>query len=733
MKNIIYSLHHSILTKDHDLNINGRKIGSTKYIKERMRVYQTGYPIEVPLEYYYEINQNCYEVDKLINIYFKEYKLRSYGSKSGNEFYNADELTIPLLENFFKTNNIKFEKFTKDSIQFELNKVVTKKETKLICEEDIYKNKHKKPYEYQNEIIDKTIKYFEDNNKGILVEPCGIGKSLIACWIGKKLNAQSILLGLPTLSLIKQWIITLNDIFPDYHYKVISCEEDNNDISDIYSFLKKYPQKCIFITTYMSSHKILKGSSNFIFDYLILDECHHLTNIDIEKFKTDNKMYVQILKIKSKKQLALTATLKEIDEIDNSIISNNNNEYFGEIIDRRCLYWAIKENILCDYNIHTIIVNSIELDLSKFNITDDKDKRLFIAAYCALKNINDGFSKHLLIYTNSIDNSNRTIQYVNELIDNHYFDIKVYASKYDSTMKLEEQKSVMDLFLESEYAILSSVYCLGEGWDCPKLYGEVFAENMTSNIRIVQSALRAGRKYNEDPNKKFNIIIPVLDEINFNNDNEDFKKIKEIIYQMKQEDETVSQKIIVSRINCNKQTSKLKLTNIKDFGKFDEELTEKIKLEINPKIQFNITYEKAKKIIRMNRINRMNLRFNSFNSFDSVYNKDSYYKLCEIDNRLPLKPDETFKSTFKNWIDYLNIERIYYDLDECKEKIKYYLSLNPEMKNNYLNLINICNELCKLDSLFPPADLWVDYYNIKDLRNIISINNTKKKSGVILN
>ncbi len=720
MKNIIYSLYHPILTKDHDLNINGRKIGSTKYIKSRMKVYQTGYPIEVPLEYYYKIDQDCYEIDKLINTYFNEYRLNSKGSKAGTEFYDADKLTISVLENFFKDNNITFEKFTKDSIKYELNKTVTKKDTKLICKEDIYKNKHKnkKPHDYQNEIINKTIKYFEYNDKGILVEPCGVGKTLIASWIGEKINAQSILLGIPSLSLIKQWVIILNEIFPipDYNYKIISCEEDDTTINDIQIFLKKNP-KCILLTTYMSSHKVLKACSNFIFDYVVLDECHHLTSSNIEKFNTDNKMFIQILKIKSKKQLALTATLKDIE--DNNIISNTNNEYFGEIIDRRCLYWAIKENILCDYNIQTVIVNEL-VSFENFNITSEIDKRLFIAAYCALKNINDGFSKHLLIYTNTTDNANRTIQYVYELIDNHYFDIKVFASKYDSTMTIKEQKSVMDNFLESEYAILSSVYCLGEGWDCPKLYGEVFAENMTSNIRIVQSALRAGRKYKEDPNKKFNIIIPVLNNIDFINENDDFKKIKEIIYQMGLEDETVTQKIIVSKINCDKNSNKLQLTNIKDFGKYDLELTEKIKLKTIPQIKIGITYEKAKKIIQSNKIK------------DSIYNKDSYYKLCEIDNRLPLKPDEIFKSTFKNWIDYLSISKIYYDLDQCKIKVNEYLKKYPDIKQTYLDLVTICNELCKLDSSFPPSDLWVDYYNIKDLTHIINITNKKKKSGVIL-
>jgi hypothetical protein len=49
-----------------------------------------------------------------------------------------------------------------------------------------------------------------------------------------------------------------------------------------------------------------------------------------------------------------------------------------------------------------------------------------------------------------------------------------------------------------------------------------------------------------------------------------------------------------------------------------------------------------------------------------------------------------------------------------------------------LDLSIVSNELCKIDALFPPNGLWVEYYNAKDLRDIITITNNKKKSGVIL-
>ena len=131
----------------------------------------------------------------------------------------------------------------------------------------------------------------------------------------------------------------------------------------------------------------------------------------------------------------------------------------------------------------------------------------------------------------------------------------------------------------------------------------------------------------------------------------------------------------------------------------------------------NITYEKAKKIIKEKNIN--------------INNKDMYYKLCEKDFRLPKNPEERYKGKF-DWIEYLNIPIIYYKVEETKEKIKSYFKVKPELKHKYLDLKSICTELCKFDDRFPPDGLWVEYYKVKELADIISISNIGKKKGAIL-
>jgi superfamily II DNA or RNA helicase len=279
---------------------------------------------------------------------------------------------------------------------------------------------------------------------------------------------------------------------------------------------------------------------------------------------------------------------------------------------------------------------------------------------------------------------------------------------------MNNQKEILNNFRNSKIGIITCVYCLGEGWDFPLLDAVVFAENMTSNIRIVQSALRASRKNKDEPDKITKIILPILNKIDWleDNDNSDLKKVREVIYQIGLEDETIIQKIKVFKIDLEKSNYK----KVNDYGisidEYDDELTQKLKLRTIKRGALTTSYEKARKIIA-----EKNCR-----------SKEEYYQLCDNDIRLSKEPEVIFKGQFTNWIDYLSIERIYYDLDNCKNKINEYLLIYPDIKKHYLNLSIICNELCKLDSLFPPENLWVEYYNLKDLREIITISNKKKKT-----
>jgi superfamily II DNA or RNA helicase len=198
--------------------------------------------------------------------------------------------------------------------------------------------------------------------------------------------------------------------------------------------------------------------TGFTFGMNILDEAHHLTTNNMQ-FAHTTKTYIQMLRIPCLKQLSLTATLKQLESArehdDGIVVSNDNVEYFGEIIDRKCLLWAINENIICDYVIQTIITN----------------EDLFLSAFASLKSIFDGHSHHLLIYLNNKANSLKLILYIQMLLDDNYFDMPdLYYSNYHSEMNPKDQKKIINNFEKAKFGIITCVYCLGEGWNFPLIF-----------------------------------------------------------------------------------------------------------------------------------------------------------------------------------------------------------------------------------------------------------------------
>jgi len=709
------------------------KMGKANNIPERDTQYATG---EIKRGYFEAVFEVPIEkmgiIERLLQNEFRELNIKYDG---GTEFYNKKIIT--LIEPYLIALGIKFSKLSKQEISdlVRCNRVrKTIKKINIQSLIHILKSKRTNkqivsyiPRNDQTIIIGKSVIHFQQYDKGMLVLMCGVGKTLISLWITQELNSNTILIGVPNKLLLKQWEEVICVLFQNIPYLIVS---GGVDVESIIRFLENNQKKCIVITTYSSAHKVytVAQQTRFVFSMKILDEVHHLTTTNIEE--KDRKTYVNILKIKSEKQISLTATLKLLENKENQrdediVISNDNVEYFGEIIDRKCLLWAIDENIICDYVIQTIITNEEQLEqqLSRFNIIEENDKRLFLSAFASLKSIFDGHSHHLLIYSNNKDNSFKLIQYIKMLLDDNYFDIAdLYYSNYHSEMKSKDQKEIIYNFKKAKFGIITCVYCLGEGWDFPLLDGVVFAENMTSNIRIVQSALRASRKNKNDKNKKTKIILPILNRDDWleNNENPDLKKVREVIYQMGLEDETITQKIKVFKIDIEKPKPKTREKEerkmVDEFGEYDNELTQKLRLKTIKRTALATTYEKSIKI----------------NVDKNIKSKEGYYELCEIDIRLSKEPEIVFKGQFTNWIEYLGIKREYYDLENCKNKVGEYLLLYPEIKKHYLDLSIVSNELCKIDALFPPNGLWVEYYNIKDLRDIITITNKKKKMGVIL-
>lgn len=720
------------------------KLGKTNNIPERDSLYATGEIKRGIFELVIEMSKDVIGVvEKMLQKYFSSLGYHIYHD-GGIEFYKR--AIIPLIVPYLQKTTVQFKVLSRQEIEELVRCNRKRKVQEIICKAVSSDFVHKiqetviVPRPDQARIVDASVEYLQTHDKGLLVLMCGVGKTLISLWIAQKIlkTNLSVVIGVPNKLLLEQWHKVVSNLFQGAPVLLVSA---GVTVEGIHEFLVKHQKKLHFvITTYSSSYKVSR-SLNVVskFGIKILDEVHHLTTRNMRLANTA-KTYVQMLNIPAEKQIALTATLKQLEssgsnpyvtdvEEDNVVISNDDIAHFGEVMDRKNLLWAINNDIICDYVVQTIVTTEEQLEKIQdiALLTSGTDKRLFLSAYAALKSINDGHSHHLLIYANSMANSLKIVHFISLLLENKTFELEeeIYFSHYDSDMTLVMKSETLRKFENARFGIISCVYCLGEGWDFPLLDAVVFGENMTSNIRIVQSALRASRKNKKYPNKKAKIILPIFyrDDDWLGNDNLDMKKVCEVIYFMGLEDETIVQKIVVSRMEITKQTCKrrTKLSSEEEdcefLGDYDDELTQKLRLKTTKRSSLVMTYEKTRKILVEK----------------NIKSKDAYYDLCKKDTRLSPDPEMDFRNKFTNWVDFLSIERgnFYYDLDACKSKVKDYLS-QEQLRNNHTDLAYLCSELCKSDPMFPPCGLWVDYYKVKQLQDIIVLSvQPKKKKGLV--
>ncbi|MFM7985649.1 MAG: hypothetical protein ACKPKO_40690, partial [Candidatus Fonsibacter sp.] len=74
----------------------------------------------------------------------------------GIEFF--DKKIVDYIISYLDNNNIEYKLLLKDEIDKIINKVF--------------------PKDYQIKIIDRAFAYFQYNNKGLLILPCGVGKHI---------------------------------------------------------------------------------------------------------------------------------------------------------------------------------------------------------------------------------------------------------------------------------------------------------------------------------------------------------------------------------------------------------------------------------------------------------------------------------------------------------------------------------------------------------------------------
>ena len=347
-------------------------------------------------------------------------------SKNANDLIKNQEIPVIRLSlNEFENSDVDWSKIYLGKLGNE-----AKKEGKTI-------RKH------QKEARDSVHEYFKENNRGKLIMACGTGKTFTSLKIAEnETNKNGLILFLvPSIALLGQTLREwTNDVDNDTKlYPICICSDskisskkstnDDNVISvvdlalpattdtdKIVNQLKKIKDKKgmkVVFSTYQSidviagaQKKILEQDKNFgKFDLIICDEAHRTTGVTLKNEDESNFVKVHSNEfLKAKKRLYMTATPRLYDDNSKSkakeseayLCSMDNKELYGEEIYRIGFGKAVENNLLTDYKVLILTLNSSQIPTELQSIIANGEKEFNFDDATRLIGCINGLSKQIL-------------------------------------------------------------------------------------------------------------------------------------------------------------------------------------------------------------------------------------------------------------------------------------------------------------------------------------------------
>lgn len=684
---------------------------------------------------------------KAIDRYLKK-SLLKYNNyiDSGTEYY--DTCIFDLIEPWLQSTNIQYNVLSKDEIDkmdrcervrtlpnakklaiildnLVPEKIIAKYKKKKsnkadidveIAQRQIMDVEYIKPTPHQQDVLDRSVAFYQSNDIGKIIWACGLGKALLSILMVKLLKYKSIVFGVPSVSLQQQIVTEILKIFinknnilfvgGDDYAGIKSTTNKNDIISFLTNDINSDPK--IIISTYSSCHLLV--DTDITLDFKIGDEAHHLVGIE----KEEEKGFRLFHKINSIKSLFMTATEKTIESrTDMDKFSMEDENKFGKYIDHKSVHWAIENKHITDYNMLVLKNTEDEInDIIRSLKIDVRNKDIFTSCYmCLLALVKYTDLTHLLLYTNTTEDAELSANYIDQILSVGNLPIqkedlynKALHSKNCPNVEVEKHA-----FSKATLGIVSCVFMFGEGFNLPKLNGVCIAGNMQSEIRIVQYLLRPNRLEFGNPTKKAYVIIPYIDSDNWETetDSNRFGKVRNIVSQMRNVDENIEQKIVVSTELTKYSKKYTQINNVVYDDEYDF-VEDNCELD---KIKLRLRYSKAIRSRSTPEEDEYNY-FRSLNSTLNIKSKKEYSEKQDRHSNFISSPEEYFKAkgVWVSWYDFMGYKTVKFIqskqewINFCKEKkVKslddYYIScdnydmLPKEPADFYNDFTNIPTEL----------------------------------------
>jgi len=393
-----------------------------------------------------------------------------------------------------------------------------------------------KPREDQKQALQAIHRELSQEDRATVVMACGTGKTLVSVWAAEAQHPKTILVLVPSLSLMTQTVpdwCQQSRWSGDFSYlcvcsdKTVVGEEDGveippgeagfpvtTDYRKVRAFLTadKRDVRVIF-STYQSAKEVARGlPKGFAFDVGIFDEAHKTTGLSAGLFS----FALRNQNIPIKKRLFFTATPRHYDIRKNkdgdyrSYASMDDESVYGRAAYRLSFKRAVDEQIICPYKIVISVIRSDQVTnkllkrssvLVKRRAKHAEDVAKQLALTAAAKKTN---AKRMISFHSGI----RRAESFKESMGDHLtgYDLFHVSGKQNASVRATHMRD----FADCERALITNARCLTEGVNVPTVDLVAFIDPRQSRIDIAQAAGRAMRRpRNYDKNFGY-IVVPLF-------------------------------------------------------------------------------------------------------------------------------------------------------------------------------------------------------------------------------
>jgi predicted helicase len=382
------------------------------------------------------------------------------------------------------------------------------------------------PREYQIEALAKINDTLAKSDRAHVVMACGTGKTLVALWAAEELKPKTVLVLLPSLTLLQQTLDEWsrhNNWGNDFTYLCVCSDptvaaRDANDLvrldaadlefrvdtspDEVRRFIERdNPGVKVVFSTYQSSCVVSEGVRGLApFDVAIFDEAHKTAGpqggLFSHSLKDEN--------IRIRKRLFFTATPRHYDirhrdkEGDFRIISMDDEAIYGSRAYTLTFGSAARQGIICNYKVVISVIDGQEINefVLKHGITlveGDLIGARWVANQIAIERaVEKTGAKRAITFHSRISTAREFSNDTSRGIRQFLPEFSVFH--VNGEQKSSERKQLIRSFRDAGKALITNARCLTEGIDVPAVDMVAFIDPRHSRVDIAQATGRAMRK-----------------------------------------------------------------------------------------------------------------------------------------------------------------------------------------------------------------------------------------------